>query len=134
MFRRQRFFRGQTRGGMQDVDWMRPDGSEMSAQDWDTGHLLAMMFFLNGQAIPTPDERGRRVVDDSFLVLTNAGASKVAFTVPPEQYGKSWEVVVDTAAPSLRRPQVRELVTGDTLELIDRSLLVLRRLDDAHHD
>ncbi len=61
VFRRQKFFRGETREGIQDVDWMRRDGSEMSRRDWDTGHLLAMMFFLNGQAIPTPDERGRRV-------------------------------------------------------------------------
>jgi glycogen operon protein len=90
------------------------------------------MFFLNGQAMPTPDERGRPVVDDSFLVLTNASQDTVAFQVPGERYGKSWEVVVDTANPVTdRRDSGRQLVTGDTVELIDRSLLVLRRLDDA---
>ncbi|MDQ3029219.1 MAG: glycogen debranching protein GlgX, partial [Actinomycetota bacterium] len=131
VLRRQSFFLGETRGGMQDVDWMRPDGSTMAGKDWSAG-VLALMFFLNGQAMPTPDERGRPVVDDSFLVLTNASQDTVTFQVPGELYGKSWEVVVDTANPVTdRRDSGRQLVTGDTVELIDRSLLVLRRLDDA---
>ncbi|MDP9406247.1 MAG: glycogen debranching protein GlgX [Actinomycetota bacterium] len=135
VFRRQRFFRGQTGRGMQDIDWMRPDGSEMTPDDWDSGVLLAMMFFLNGEAIPTPDERGRRVVDDSFLVLTNANPTTVTFTVPGEQYGKAWRVEVDTANPtSVHRLRGPELVTGDTVDLVDRSLLLLRRLDDARDD
>ncbi len=135
VFRRQRFFRGQTRGGMQDVDWMRSDGTEMTPDDWDSGLVLAMMFLLNGQAIPTPDERGRRVVDDSFLVLTNASRQSVGFTVPGEQYGKAWRVEVDTANPAaVRRGRGREVVTGDTVELVDHSLVVMRRLDDARDE
>jgi glycogen operon protein len=134
VLRRQSFFLGETRGGMQDVDWMRPDGSTMAGEDWRAG-VLALMFFLNGQAMPTPDERGRPVVDDSFLVLTNASQDTVAFQVPGERYGKSWEVTVDTANPaSDRRDTGRQLVTGNTVDLIDHSLLVLRRLDDASDD
>jgi glycogen operon protein len=134
VLRRQTFFFGETRGGMQDVDWMRPDGSTMAGQDWGAG-ILALMFFLNGQAMPTPDERGRRVIDDSFLVLTNASQDTVTFQVPGERYGKSWSVAVDSADPaSDRREGGRQLVTGDTVDLIDHSLLVLRRTDDASGD
>ena len=132
VFRRQQFFLGEGRGGMQDVDWMRPDGSAMSDQDWNHGLLLALMFFLNGQAIPTPDERGRNVTDDSFLVLLNASADTVTFTMPPEDYAKSWKVLVDTDNPaSATRSRGRELGTGESIDLIHRSLLVLRREDDA---
>jgi glycogen operon protein len=75
------------------------------------------------------------VFDDSFLVLTNASQDTVAFQVPGERYGKSWEVTVDTANPaSDRRDTGRQLVTGNTVDLIDHSLLVLRRLDDASDD
>ncbi|HVM19018.1 MAG TPA: glycogen debranching protein GlgX [Egibacteraceae bacterium] len=135
VFRRQKFFHGDVREGMQDVDWMRPDGNPMSDEDWNHGLLLALMFFLNGQAIPTPDERGRRVVDDSFLVLLNASADTVSFTMPGEEYGKSWQVVVDTDNPTAsRRNAGAEYVTGDTIDLPERSLLVVRRLDDARDD
>ncbi|MGH3666218.1 MAG: glycogen debranching protein GlgX, partial [Egibacteraceae bacterium] len=99
VFRRQKFFHGEVRAGMEDVDWMRPDGSAMQAGDWDHDQVLALMFFLNGQAIPTPDPRGRRVVGDSFLVLTNASQEPVGFTVPDERYGRRWQVAVDTADP-----------------------------------
>ncbi|MBA2528738.1 MAG: glycogen debranching protein GlgX [Euzebyales bacterium] len=134
VFRRQRFFRGERGGTMQDVDWLRPDATEMSDEDWHSGRLLALMFFLNGQAIPTPDERGRRVTDDSFLVLTNAGHGPVTFTVPGVSHGRSWTVAVDTADPRSIRGGGRTVAAGDSLELVDRSLVVLRRLDDARDE
>ncbi|HWB71233.1 MAG TPA: glycogen debranching protein GlgX [Egibacteraceae bacterium] len=130
VFRRQQFFRGERRRGMEDVDWMRPDGSEMAQQDWDSGQLQALMFFLNGRAIPTRDERGREVVDDSFLVLTNASGEPLVFAVPSERYGKEWGVVIDTARPGQRDGGER-LAAGDERVVEGRSLLLLRRLDDA---
>ena len=134
VFRRQKFFRGETRG-MRDIDWMKPDSSQMSAEDWDNGLFLAMQFFLNGEAIPTPDVRGRRIRDHSFLVMLNASAEAIEFTVPGDPYGKAWQAVVDTANPrSVRRARGIETTAGDTLELVDRSMLVLRRLDDATDD
>jgi isoamylase len=135
VFRRQKFFRGEGHGGMQDVDWMSADGSPMTDEDWNTGHLLALMFFLNGQAIPTPDERGRRVTDDSFLVLLNASGDNVTFTMPGEEYGKSWKVEVDTDHPAATtHNRGREMTMGETLELVPRSLLLLRRMDDARDE
>ncbi|MPZ73389.1 MAG: glycogen debranching protein GlgX [Nitriliruptorales bacterium] len=135
VFRRQKFFRGEVREGMQDVDWMRPDGTAMTAEDWNRGAVLALMFFLNGQAIPTPDERGRRVQDDSFLVLMNATPDTVVFTLPDEEYGKSWKIVMDTENPgSARADRGRELVTGETVDLVERSFVLIRRLDDARDD
>ena len=136
VLRRQSFFRGEVHSsGMQDVDWMRPDGTPMTEDDWNAGFALALMFFLNGHAIPTPDERGRKVLDDSFLIVMNAGADPITFTMPAEQYGKSWKVVLDTDNPSSTRgDRGRELVTGDTIDVIERSLLLLRRLDDARDD
>ncbi|HVM13691.1 MAG TPA: glycogen debranching protein GlgX [Egibacteraceae bacterium] len=131
VFRRQQFFRGETgRGGISDLDWLQPDGSEMTVQDWYEGELQSLMFFLNGQAIPTRDERGRRVTDDSFLVLLNASAEPLDFVVPSEAYGKRWSVVFNTGKPDLREGQV-ERFAGDKLRLADRSVKLLRRLDDT---
>ena len=44
----------------------------MTAEDWSSGFGKAIGVFLNGETIPSPDERGERVVDDTFLVLFNA--------------------------------------------------------------
>ena len=141
VFRRQQFFRGEpqglapdaARGGISDLDWLQPDGSEMTVEDWYEGELQALMFFLNGRAIPTLDERGRRVYDDSFLVLMNASEDALAFTIPSQDYGKSWGIVFDTVRTDLREG-VAGHVAGDKLRLASRSVMLLRRLDDARDD
>lgn len=66
VLRRRRWFHGRSLREAPDIAWLRPDGEEMSEQDWTSAELLALGVFLNGKEIPTPDERGRRVVDDSL--------------------------------------------------------------------
>ena len=56
------------------------------------------MVFLNGSAIPEPDRRGQRTLDDSFLVMFNAHHEPITFTLPDEEYGDRWIPEVDTAA------------------------------------
>jgi len=40
IFRRQRFFQGRPIKGssIDDIAWLRPDGEQMTDEDWDTGH------------------------------------------------------------------------------------------------
>src|SRR5205085_1563812 len=63
VFRRRRFFQGQDihGSGVGDIAWFRPDGSPMGDEDWNSGFAKSIAIFLNGQAIPDPDERGERV-------------------------------------------------------------------------
>ncbi|HZI96627.1 MAG TPA: glycogen debranching protein GlgX, partial [Actinomycetales bacterium] len=104
VFRRRRFFAGDaTHGGeseLGDIAWLTPSAEHMGEQDWAKGYARAVMVFLNGEAIPEPDHRGERVVDDSFLVLFNSHHQPVRFTLPAAEYGEMWHVVVDTAAPA----------------------------------
>ena len=133
VFRRQQFFRGREASaigpGMVDLDWLEPDASAMTEEDWDTAYLRALMFFLNGRALPTRDRRGRRVVDESFLLLANADADDVTFTIPGKRYGQTWRVLIDTA--QTRDPNGWLLTPGDKREVTARSIVLLRRLDDA---
>ncbi len=62
------------------------------------------MVFLNGQAIPTPDSRGRRVLDDDFLVIFNADHEEDAFILPGQEWGEHWLAEIDTGAER-RRPR-----------------------------
>ena len=102
----------------------------MTTEDWASEERRSIMFFLNGQAIPTPDRRGQRIRDDSFLVLINGHAEPAKFVLPGERYGRTWELVVDTADPK-RRGDEHRVEAEDRLQLTARSIIILRRLDDA---
>jgi glycogen operon protein len=102
-----------------------PSGEEMSQQDWQTGFAKSVGVFLNGKAIPTPNARGEKIVDDDFYVLFNAHWGPVEFIVP-RKWGSRWEKVIDTACSSASR---QVFSSGEPVVLTDRSVVVLRHLD-----
>jgi len=134
IFRRRRWFEGSAiqphQGGSAPVDiaWLTPDGVEMTEEHWQVGFAKSLGVFLNGEAIRTPDMFGQRVMDDSFYVILNAHCEPVPFVVPGEKWGRRWTTVIDTAARGL--PDGTDVLhAGDRLEIRDRSLRVLKRLD-----
>jgi glycogen operon protein len=98
VFRRRRWFSGRPIRGTADVGWFKPDGTEMNDSDWDAGFARSVGLFLNGEAIHTPDERGQRVVDDSFLVVFNAHDESLPWTLPISLRGR-WQVAADSTVP-----------------------------------
>ena len=102
VLRRRRFFAGDAKHGGQsslgDIEWFKPDCSQMDDSDWNSGFARTLMVFLNGDAIPEPDFMGRRVTDDHFLLLFNAYWESITFTMPPKAYGDVWTIRLDTAA------------------------------------
>jgi glycogen operon protein len=128
VFRRQRFFQGRPIRGtsLEDIAWLRPDGAPMSDEDWDTG-TQTLMIYLNGRGIPDRDELGRQVIDDSFLLLFNAHHEDLVFTLPDEAYGQGWQSELDTADPLLADERRRYPSPGSEIEVVARSVLVLRR-------
>jgi glycogen operon protein len=127
-FRRRGWFQGRPIHGSEtkDVGWFTPQGVEMSEQDWALGAARSMMVFLNGAALPN-DAHGRRVRDDSFLLLFNANDEPLTFTLADRQWGTRWSKVIDTAEPLLGLT-TEEFPAGASLSLVSRSLVVLRRL------
>jgi isoamylase len=96
VFRRRRWFHGRPIRGTVDIGWFKPDGQSMTDEDWVASHARSLGAFLNGRAIQTPDDRGRSITDDSFLLLLNAHVDAVDWTIPAG-YGKAWRLVLDTA-------------------------------------
>ncbi|WP_322761033.1 glycogen debranching protein GlgX [Frankia sp. Cr2] len=119
VFRRRRFFQGDAIRGsgtgsvpgpgdaagsgaeepLKDIVWLLPDGTEMSDADWEFGLARSLGMFLNGHGIPDRNHRGENVVDQSFLLFFNAHFEPLGFRVPPENFGTSWEIVIDTGVP-----------------------------------
>ncbi|MGZ4436816.1 MAG: glycogen debranching protein GlgX [Nocardioidaceae bacterium] len=133
VFRRRRFFAGGPSApqDVADIAWFTPEGKNMKDADWSHDYARALMVFLNGDAIPEPDRRGARVVDDSFLVAFNAGDKPITFTLPDEVYGEGWLVALDTHDVEAGSVSVFDdattLLPGIEFTVADRSVVVLRR-------
>ena len=70
----------------------------MSDEEWAVGFAKSIGVFLNGDAIPSRDERGQRIVDDSFYLLFNAHHEPLEFMLPDDKWGKRAELLLDTYA------------------------------------
>ena len=101
VFRRRHFFQGRAIHGaeVKDLHWLRPDGTEMSDADWNSGHAGCLGMGLLGDQISETDERGGRIVGDSFLILLNATDEAVLFRIGSRRRKVSWTCVLDTAEP-----------------------------------
>jgi isoamylase len=127
-FRRRRFFEGKpirTGDQIRDIAWLTPAGEEMTPEDWGSGLGKCVAVFLNGEAIPSPNERGERVVDDSFLLCFNAHDQEQHFIAPKLAYAQQWTAELDTADPKGDTDVV--VAAGEKISLQPRSLLVLRK-------
>jgi glycogen operon protein len=98
----------------------------MTDEDWSSGFAKSIAIFLNGDAIPDPDVRGERVVDDSFLVLFNAHYEPIEFVLPDNRFGERWDVELDTNDPLLLTERAAK--AGDAFPVESRSLVLLRRI------
>ena len=125
MLRRRRYIRALPIRGAVDLGWCKPDGTEMSDDDWDAGFARSVGLFLNGEAIADRDRRGQRVTDDSFLLLFNAHHDLIDWTLP-KQWGEWWEPVLDTSGPD-REGELFE--SGGALPVAGRSVVFLRRCE-----
>ena len=99
IFHRRNWFQGRSIHGSQvnDISWHHPDGSAFSEKQWETNQLTkAITVFLNGLELSAPDPQGKRLTDDSFLLLFNSYQEEIVFTIPDALQNRNWQVVIDT--------------------------------------
>src|ERR1700682_1540463 len=98
VFQRRRFFQGRRIHGSAGTDrsWLRPDGTEMTDEEWSNGKSRSLGLQLAGDAIEEVDDEGRPVQDDTFLILLNAHDLALSFILPNHQARIEWELVLDT--------------------------------------
>jgi glycogen operon protein len=128
VFRRRRFFQGRRIRGMEvkDLYWLRPDGKEMTDEDWAQGYVRCLGVRLAGDAMEEKDAKGRPLLDETFLVLLNAHHEPRPFTLPAHKRGVRWQPVFDTASYDTNGKPVTLFRGGDQYDLEARSLAVLR--------
>ena len=128
VLRRRNFFQGRRIRGSQvkDLSWFRPDGKEMSDDDWSNPETRCFALRLAGDAIEELDGRGNRIVDDTLLILLNAHHEAILFTLPAHRRKLHWQVVFDTTDPSLDGKKPRRVRGGECYEINPRSLVLMR--------
>jgi isoamylase len=126
-FRRKNFFQGAVQSGdlLKDVSWLRPDGADMAHEDWHDPEARCVGMLMSGQGLRDLGPRGERERDEDFLLLLNASAAEVPFSLVPIA-SPAWEVLIDTVRPEgvLRS---REPLAGSMCLLQPRSLVLLAR-------
>ncbi|MEP6656637.1 MAG: glycogen debranching enzyme GlgX, partial [Betaproteobacteria bacterium] len=97
VFHRRRFFEGRSLhgSGAKDIVWLKPDGAEMTDQEWAQDFARCLGVYLEGEALDEIDARGRPVTDDGFLLLFNAHHEPVPFVLPAFGAGH-WRPLIDT--------------------------------------
>nr|WP_211436255.1 glycogen debranching protein GlgX [Candidatus Kuenenia stuttgartiensis] len=81
VMRRRHFFQGRkiTGSEVKDLTWFRPDGKEMTDEDWNNPSTHSLALCLAGYAIEEVDERGKQIVDDTLLILMNVHHESISF-------------------------------------------------------
>ncbi len=128
VFRRPRWFHGRNIRGIHDMVWFRPDGIEMTNENWETDHARAVGVFVNGNSIQATDPFGGRIVDDTFMLLFNASEYDLDWMIRDGKWADRWVCELDTADPDTgtsERP-TRSIDPGTTMSVTNRSLVVLR--------
>ena len=121
VLRRRHFFLGEAgETGIKDLTWLRPDASEMTEADWRNPRNHALGMLIDGSATDETDGRGRPIEGDTLLLLLNGGSDAVRFQLPPQQPGRRWAALVDTAS---REPYA---VETHTVVLQPYSVILLR--------
>jgi isoamylase len=133
VFHRRMFFHGRRIQGsaVKDLAWFRPDGHEMTDEEWQNSLSRCLGLRLAGDAIEEVDDLGEPIVGDTFLILLNAHHEPVPFVLPAHETRVTWDPVLDTRDwdGDAGRPSLR---TGEPYVLEGRSLAVLRLHREAH--
>jgi isoamylase len=131
VFSRRRFVRGRAPGSeVREIVWLRPDGQEMSDQEWDQDFARCLGVYLLGTEIQRVDRRGHPVRDDNMLLLFNAHHEKIPFVLPRFGGTRSWNCLLDTAT-DIQKMEGQRLEPGVQYPLQGRSLALLSEVTGA---
>ena len=128
VFRRRHFFQGRPLHDteVKDIAWLKPDGAEMTPQEWSQDFARCLGVYLAGDALDESDARGRPVTDENFLVLFNAHHEPIPFRLP--RFGAmQWLALLDTARDDGLAPD-GTFRPDDTYPLEGRSLVLLEQI------
>jgi isoamylase len=128
VFHRRNFFQGRPIRGseIKDIHWIKPDGDEMSDEEWAHDFARSLGVYLSGEALGEVDARGRGIHDDNFILLFNAHHALLDFRLPILCEGCVWQAILDTRYHAGLDVD-GNYAGGETYPLAGRTLALLRQ-------
>jgi glycogen operon protein len=138
--RRQKFFQGRAINPagtpdveingrhVQDITWVRPDGEEMTEEEWNAGWVRCLGMQLSGKTLDHYDALGQPLTDNTYLIMMNPHWEPIDFYMPKSHGERSWVLVLDTRVPN--EPDSTRVSAGEPYRLIPRSLAVFCELEN----
>ena len=122
---RRKFFQDRVIRGsvVRDIAWYNTDGKELGDESWNTAWNRSLALMLNGRTLAITDEDGCPIVDDCFLIMVNAAAEGVEFTLPEVPAKSPWCQILNTE--NIDDPFAAEL-PGEKVIIGGRSVRVFR--------
>jgi isoamylase len=111
---------------VQDITWLRPDGGEMTPEEWDAGWVRCIGLQLNGRTLDDVNGVGEPIRDETYMILFNPHHEPMKFYMPRRD-GTAWQVLLDADPERTAKPVVKP---GDPYELTAHSSAVLQELAD----
>jgi isoamylase len=126
VLQRWHFFQGRKIRGseVKDLTWFRPDGNEMSEEDWDNPGTRSIGLRMAGDAIDETDAQGNAITDDTILVLLNAHHEAVQFVLPGRPQDQQWTVALYTQ-DATGETKDTEKRAGESFALDAQSMAIL---------
>lgn len=111
VFRKRKWFRGQPKQstGLPDIAWFGPSGQEMEEEHWDSDFAKSLAVYLHSDVT-------------AFYLIFNAHYESVDFVLPAPNWGRTWELILDTGQDGL--PSSYQ--SGEELKVQGRTVLVLK--------
>jgi glycogen operon protein len=128
VFCRRRWFKGQPiKGvGLEDIQWFKPDGAQMSEENWKQDYAKSLAIYLNGRGIKSVGTKGEIIIDDSFYIIFNAFHGPLSFSLPGRKYGDTWMKVIDTSEGYISEEGIH-FKAEDEIKVEGRSVVVLKQ-------
>ncbi len=117
-----------------DVCWYRPDGQEMTEDEWNAGWVRCLGLRLSGRTLNDVDRHGNLIRDASFLFCLNPHHEHIQFFLPPCTTACSWEAILDTRDATCHSSG--PLNPGEPYDMLEHSAVLFREIEirgEAEH-
>jgi glycogen operon protein len=104
-----------------DITWLRPDGGEMTEEEWGLGWVRCFAMQLSGKTLDHVNALGQRVEDDTFLVMFNPHWEPIDFFMPGIDGDVRWKLLFDTRVTHVAADGLL-FQSGTPYQLLERSL------------
>ncbi len=101
-----------------DIAWLRPDGSAMTSDDWNSGDHRTLIMAISGRI----SDQAESTTDAALVIALNRSDTSVALTLPAANI--PYELAISTVGSSFNSSTIE-----DSIELPARSVTVLRKLE-----